>query len=86
MPFAPQQNWALYEERASEVDAAWLRRLSHSDRFAIYCDLFDVVFYGRDPNVDWHRVEAERWEEKLAARLRVTDAFRKLDQLRGTRT
>lgn len=83
---APRQNWRDYEERTRTVDAAWLRALTVSDRFDLYCDLFDLIHQSRDARIDLERLEQRRWREKLTARQRAVEAYQKLDQWRERTT
>jgi hypothetical protein len=78
---APRQDWAAYEKLARPSDAAWLRGLTLDDRLALYADLFDLVWNARRGPGDWERLEQWRWEQKLASRLRMVEAFQKLDIL-----
>jgi hypothetical protein len=85
MADAPRQNWALYEARTAATDAVWLRSLSISDRFALYASLFNLIWSApRDPEA-LKRLECWRWQQKLALRMRMVDAFRKLDELQDGR-
>jgi hypothetical protein len=85
MSFAPQQNWPAYAARAAEEDAKWVRALSLSERFALYADLFKIIWNARkNPRMgDWDRLDQWSWEQKLAKRRREVAAFRKLDELRN---
>jgi hypothetical protein len=75
-----QQDWATYEALAAESDKAWLRALMPQDKFAIYNDLFTILWNARREG-DWERLEAWAWEQKLAMRLKFVEAFRKRDEL-----
>ena len=79
---APQQDWAAYEAKARPHDAAWLRSLSPQQRFEIYAGLFNLIREMRLGQGDWSKLDAWHWQHKLAARRRVVEALRKLDQLR----
>jgi hypothetical protein len=80
MVIAPQQNWALYESLTRSEHEKWLRELSPEDRFAIYKDLFNMIWNARDEKRDCERLDQWFWERKLAARMRQVEAYRKLDQ------
>jgi hypothetical protein len=84
---APQQNWALVENRLREEDAIWLRSLTMHERFTLYSDLVKTLRNARNqiPS-DWERLEKRNWEEKLAIRRRLTEALSKLDQWRSERS
>jgi hypothetical protein len=82
---APRQNWAMYEALAREENAQWIRRMSPQERFAIYEDLFNVIWNARRDPQEAERLERWRWEQKLALRLRAVEAFSKLDQIRRER-
>jgi hypothetical protein len=77
----PKQNWSLYEAWTRQHDVDWLRGLSLQDRFAIYEDLFNVIWTARGNSSDWARLDRRSWHQKLAIRLRQVEAFSKLDQL-----
>jgi hypothetical protein len=83
-PIVPQQKWAVVENRLRALDAAWLRALSLEERYALYQDLFQVLRESRQklPG-DWERLERQQWEDKLALRRRLGEAFSKLDRWRS---
>jgi hypothetical protein len=83
---APRQDWSLYESFAREADAAWIRRLTASDRLAMYADLFNMLWRARQPAGHNELVEQRRWQEKLKLRQCSVNAFAKLDQARRERT
>jgi hypothetical protein len=78
---APRQDWEAYRRLAAASDAAWVRGLSPSERFDLYADLFDIIWKApRDP-AQWERLERARWDAKLAIRLRLVDAFMRMDEI-----
>jgi hypothetical protein len=83
----PQRDWSYFESRKQDSDRAWIRGLTTSERFGLYSSFFDAVWTARQalPG-DWERLERRRWEEKLAIRHRMVDAFTKLDKLRRERS
>ena len=83
---APQQNWALYGYQARPIDAAWARGLTPSERFDIYGDFFDSIDAARAVLSSSERLERWSWEQKLATRLHLVEAFTKRDQLHRERT
>jgi hypothetical protein len=85
MGVAPQQNWPAYEALTRAEQAEWIRTLSPQDRFAIYEDLFNMIWTTRDAHGDWDRLDRWHWQEKLAVRMRQVEAFNKLDQFRRER-
>jgi hypothetical protein len=78
---APRQNWQIYEAKTRSADALWLRDLTPNERFALYCDMFDLIHESRDPTANWERLDQWRWRQKLAARRQVVEAFHKMDAL-----
>lgn len=80
MSDAPKQDWAEYERRCREANAAWVRGLSTADRFALYADLYRIVRESRCAQGDWRRLEEWNWNRKVADRRRVVTALLKLDQ------
>jgi hypothetical protein len=79
---APQQDWSAYDAKVKANDRAWLRGLTPGDRFTLYEDLFNIIYHGRDKNIDLERLEQWRWQQKVADRLRIVDALQSLDALR----
>jgi hypothetical protein len=86
MSFAPRQDWALFRELTRQADADWLRRLTVDERFEMYCDLFNIVREARQGPGDWEKLDRWAWEQKVALRLRMVEAYQKLDELRRERT
>jgi hypothetical protein len=84
MSFAPQHDWEGYAARTGAADAAWIRSLSLSERFAIYADMFDLAWEARqsNPALDWQALDEQRWQEKLALRMKLVEASRKMDENR----
>ena len=82
---APRQDWTAYQAMAYPHDAAWLRGLTPQQRFRIYEDLHALILSARPERRDWSTLEAWRWQQKAATRLRVVEALHKLDQLRHER-
>jgi hypothetical protein len=82
---APRQNWSAYEARVRAADEQWLRSLTVDQKFALYCDFFDALHNSRDPAVNREQLERWRWQQKLAARRRQVEAFRRLDEWRERR-
>jgi hypothetical protein len=78
---APKQDWPMLERLSRSTDAAWIRGLTPADRFAIYADLFDLIWQARRDPGEWKRLEDWHWKHKLATRLRMVDAFNKLDRI-----
>jgi hypothetical protein len=81
----PQQDWLAYEALTGPEDAKLLRQLTAQERFAIYNDLFKLVMTGRRGAGDWGRLDAWRWNEKVAHRQSLLTALTKLDQVRRER-
>lgn len=86
MQIAPKQDWAYYEMRCRESDAQRLRALTPADRFALSADLFNLQWIARQQAPgQWQRLDERRWQEKLALRARMADAYKKLDTWRSER-
>jgi hypothetical protein len=81
----PQQDWVAYEALTRSEDARLLRQLTAQDRFSIYNDLFKLAMTGRRGAGDWDRLDAWRWNEKVARRQSLLTALTKLDQVRRER-
>jgi hypothetical protein len=82
----PKQDWDAYEVRARKTDAAWLRSLTPNERFTLYQDLFGLVCAARHVPGNWERLDRWSWQQKLALRVRLVDAYRKRDQMLHERT
>ena len=78
---APRQDWKAYAALTAESDAAWLRAMTVDEKFAIYADMFRIASEARRGPGNWERLDQTMWEEKVATRLRMVEAFRKMDQL-----
>jgi hypothetical protein len=87
MSIAPQHDWAAYEALVAKDEAACLRTLGTDERFAIYADLFRVVWTARQGLVaqGWQKLDLWHWQQKLATRLRCVQAYQKLDDIRNGR-
>jgi hypothetical protein len=85
MANAPRQDWTAYRKRVKQCDAAWLRALSTDERFALYADLFDMIWEARGNRGMGERLESWSWNQKVASRLRQVRAFAKLDELHRER-
>jgi hypothetical protein len=85
MTFAPRHDWKAYEALTAESDAERLRALTPEEKFAIYADMFRIAREARNGPGDWERLDRYLWEEKVAIRLRMVEAFRKMDQLDAER-
>jgi hypothetical protein len=75
----------MYEAITARENAEWIRSLTSQERFAIYADLFDVIWSARQTLGDWEQLECWQWDQKLAHRLRMVEAFSKLDEFRRER-
>jgi hypothetical protein len=84
---APRHDWSFYEAKSRASEAAWNRELSTSERFDLYASLFNTIWNARQnlPR-DSERLDDQRWQEKLAMRRRMIDAFHKLDEIRRERS
>jgi hypothetical protein len=82
----PRQDWSDYEARARGNDVAWVRGLTPSGRFALYEELFGIVWGARRDLGNWERLDRWHWHQKIAMRLRLVKAFMKLDELHCERT
>jgi hypothetical protein len=84
MGFAPQHDWTYLEGLVQPYDAASLAAMTPAERFCVYADLYNSLWAGRQRvQGDWAKLDEVRWQEKLAQRRRMVEAFTKLDRLRG---
>jgi hypothetical protein len=82
---APCHDWSRYDSLIERERVQWIRSLSPQQRYALYEDFFNLVHSAPRKALERERLEQWRWAEKLAMRLRLVDAFRKLDQYRRER-
>jgi hypothetical protein len=84
MSIAPKQVWAYVEAQSRASEAIRLRSMTPPERFAVYADMYNTLWTARK-NIfgDWEQLDQWRWQEKLALRIRMVDAFAKLDQWRA---
>jgi hypothetical protein len=86
MSDAPKQDWVYYELQCCESDAQRLRTMTPADRFALTADLFNLQWIARQQAPGrWQRLDERRWQEKIALRKRMADAYKKLDTWRSER-
>ncbi len=87
MPFAPQQDWTAFAAQTAAEDSAWIQGLSAEERFALYADMFGIVWKARQNGLrgDWDVLDEWSWQRKLADRQRCVEAYRKLDELQHAR-
>jgi len=78
---APQQDWSYYEARSRAANAEWLRSLTSAERLAMYEDLFQIYWDARrNSSGNLHQLDQSQWDEKLAMRRRLIEAFRRMDE------
>jgi hypothetical protein len=82
---APNHDWVLLESASAPSDRAWLQGLSAADKFALYCSLFRIAAAAPHDRESQRRLDRWAWQQKLALRRRLVDAFQKLDRLRNGR-
>jgi hypothetical protein len=86
MATAAQPDWSYYKTREGECDATWLRSLSVGERFALYEDMFNILWAARaEMSGNWARLEQRQWAEKIDRRQRLVEAFLKRDQVLSER-
>jgi hypothetical protein len=85
MEKAPKQNWIMYEALAASHEAAELRGMTPTEKFAIYADLFNLVRNARSNQGNWARLDEWSWQQKLETRQRMVLAFGKLDEIQHAR-
>ena len=82
MSVVPQRDWSYFAERERKAERQLLRSTTPEQRLAIYEEMFGIFRQGRRTMPgDWEKLDQWRWNEKLAARQRMLEAFRKMDQL-----
>ena len=79
---APRQDWKLYEERCRDEHVRWMRGLTPAESMNLYESLHRWVVAHADHSPRAVIREEQRWQEKLALRRRMLEAFAALDRLR----
>jgi hypothetical protein len=82
---APNHDWELLESRSAPSDRAWLQGLSAAEKLGLYCSLFRMAGAAPRDAEAQRRLDQWAWDQKLALRRRLVDAFQKLDRLRNGR-
>ena len=87
MPFAPQQDWTAFAAQTAAEESAWIQGLGTEERFALYADLFAVVWEARHNGLPgaWDELDEWSWQQKLAVHQRCADAYKKLDEFQHAR-
>jgi len=82
---APRADWAYCERRARPEHVSWLRQLTPADVLDLYEEFHSIASatVGVGPAEGLERIERRRWEEKLALRRKLRDAFAALDRPQG---
>jgi hypothetical protein len=76
----PQYDWAAYESIIRPYGVEELRRMTPAQKFAVCEALYRVFVAPYVGTPEWKQYEQRRWQEKLRIRMKMVDAFRKLDQ------
>jgi hypothetical protein len=86
MSDTPQRDWAYFETISREYRIARLRNMSPEEKFVVYADMYNTIWNARQKlSLDRKRLDASRWEQKRAIRVRLAEAFAKLDELNRVR-
>jgi hypothetical protein len=87
MSISPQQDWNAFAAQTTAEDSAWIRGLSTEERFALYADMFGIIWKARQNGLrgDWDELDEWSWQRKLADRQRCVEAYRKLDEFQHVR-
>ena len=80
MSFAPRQDWDLYRAHSAAIDAAHNRSRTVQQRFALYEDLFRLIFRHRDGSAEWELIERLQWDQKLKRRMELNHIYSGTEQ------
>lgn len=78
-----RHNWELFQQKCLPHEAEWLRSLTDSEALLLYQDLHKLARAQQDESPGWKRLEQQRWQEKVAIRRKLHEAFTRLDQRNG---
>lgn len=74
-----RHDWTAYQRRCRAQHAQWLRSLTPKEALVLYQGLHRLARAQADDSPGWRRLELKRWEEKLAIRRKLHEAFARLD-------
>jgi hypothetical protein len=69
-------NWQAATKQVAAADRKWLQSLSVEDSIRLYFSLARFALSQRDETEGWRRLEEQRWQEKIAYRLKLQRAVR----------
>lgn len=78
-----QRNWNAYRQQCNAHHAQWLRCLTQEESLALYQGLHRLARVQCDDSRGWQRLRQKCWEEKLAIRRKLHEAFVRLDATNG---
>lgn len=78
-----RHDWNFYEQRCQTQHARWLRSLTPEESFVLYQELHRLTRAQADGSPGWQRLQEKRWEEKVAIRHKLHEAFARLDATHG---
>ena len=78
---APRQDWQWYESMCRSDHAKWLRCLTPAESFRLYEELHDLAMSQMVSSPGTNALERRSWQEKLAVRRRLRQAFNELDRV-----
>lgn len=73
------QDWRNYWQIKSNLDAEQLCSLTPDERLRL-CEELSSKFRDSLSDEEWQRFQEWHWEQEVAGRLRMVEAFRKLDE------
>ncbi len=71
---AEKIDWHAAAAQREAVDRRWLQSLSVEDSIRLYFSLAQFALSQRDASEGWKRLEEQRWQEKIAFRLKLQRA------------
>ncbi|NUQ62664.1 MAG: hypothetical protein HUU20_09255 [Pirellulales bacterium] len=72
-------DWNAYQQQCDAFHRQWLRCLTQKESVILYQGLHRFARAQSDDSPGWRRLRQKRWEEKVAIRRKLHEAFAQLD-------
>jgi hypothetical protein len=80
MSFTPQQNWEAYHASINSDAVAFANSLTPEEKFARYCDLYNLVISLRDGKAEHQRTLSDK-DEKIKLRTRLIKTYQRIQRV-----
>lgn len=77
------RDWNAYQRQCMAADTEWLRSLTPAESLILYQSLHRLARAQADDSPGWRRLRQKHWEEKVAIRRKLHEAFARLDAING---